>query len=278
MLDLESPHRIACKTVEILWKNSAAAFYDHALKLERIYSHLDVEFNGKILFGSLVHELLTVSERCCSMSRLEYFYSLIVKKWKSLWDRVASVHAASTVGISRFALELFQLAKYVSYHFANKIMSMGYKFPNCPTSARWLSDFARTSRVDCVLSSKNFELNPSTALSIFDFQTSKLDRLSTETISSQFAEYRGIQVCIYGLAYRNAGFSDVAVQMLCCDCGDISLIGVDVFLGEGEQIVAELSRMFQSGILGKKSMKKISNAINGPIAMVTLPDEVVEKS
>jgi hypothetical protein len=284
MLDLESAHRIACKTVEILLKNPAAAFYDHVLKLDRVHSHLDVEFNGKILLGSLVHELLNVSERCGRIPALEQFYSLIDKKWKDLWDGVASVHAAAGVGISHFALEIFQLAKYMAYKFANKIISMGYKFmatevdiPNCPVSARWLGDFALTGRIDCVLSGKNFELNPDAAVSIFDFKTGNYDALSAEKISSQLAEYTGIQVYMYGLAYRNAGFSDVAVQILRCDCGDISPVGMDVFLGEGEQIFAELSRIFQSGILGEKVIRNFSNATNLPIAAVTLPDDVVEK-
>jgi hypothetical protein len=284
MLDLENAHRIACKTVEILLKNPTVAFYDHVLKLEGIYSHLDVELNGKILLGSVVHELLNVSERCCSMPTSEQFYSLIDKKWKKLWDGVALVHSAADVGVSYFALEIFQLAKYMAYKFANKIISMGYKFmatevdpPNRTMSAKWLGDFALAGRVDCILSNKNFELNPDAAVNIFDFKTSNYDMLSVEKISSQLAEYIGIQVYMYGLVYKNAGFSGVGVQILRCDCGDVSPIGVDVFLGKSERIFAELSRIFQSGILGEKTIKNFSDATNLPIVTVTLPDDIVEK-
>jgi hypothetical protein len=48
MLDLESTHNIACKTVELLLKNPANTLYDHVLKLESVHFWLNIEVSKKI--------------------------------------------------------------------------------------------------------------------------------------------------------------------------------------------------------------------------------------
>ncbi|MDR3273724.1 MAG: PD-(D/E)XK nuclease family protein [Puniceicoccales bacterium] len=280
MIDLESMHGIACKTVEFLLKNPANAFYDYVLKLESVHFWLDVGANKKIFLGSLVHELLNVGEYCCATPTLEQFCLLIDGKWEVLWKEMAAAYSAAGADVSYFVLEIFHLAKYMAYKFAAKIIFLGYKFmatevnvPCCSISG----EIKLTGRIDCILSNENFALNPSAAINIFDFKTSKYNVLNSAKISSQLAEYTGVQLYMYGLAYKSAGFNDVGVQVLQCDCEDVLPVNMNVFLNEGGQIFAELSRMFQSGILGEKPVKFTSNLANLPLATAMPPNNVVER-
>jgi hypothetical protein len=273
MLDLGSPHSIACKTVEILLKNPAEVFYDHVLKLENVHSRFDIETSGKIFLGSLVHELLNVAEHCRVVPTLEQFYSLIDGKWEVIWQEMAAAYSAIDTNANYFVLEIFRIAKYMAYKFAEKIVSLGYKFiatevkvPTCTILGERLCDFKLTGRVDCILSEENFTTNPQATINIFDFKTSKYDALNPGKLSSQIAEYTGIQVYMYGLAYRSAGFERVNVQILRHDCENISPISLEAFLGESQSLFAELAQIFKSGIIREKPVKFATDTTNLPLA------------
>jgi hypothetical protein len=273
MLDLGSPHSISCKTVEILLKNPAGVFYDHVLKLENVHSSFDTETGVKIFLGSFVHELLNVAGHCRAVPTLEQFYSLIDGKWEVIWQEMAAAYSATGINASYFVLEIFRIAKYMAYKFAEKIVSLGYKFiatevkvPTCATLGERLCDFKLTGRVDCILSEENFTTNPQATINIFDFKTSKYDTLNPGKLSSQIAEYTGIQVCMYGLAYRSAGFERVNVQILRHDCENILPISLEALLGESHSLFAELAQIFKSGIIGEKPVKFATDTTNLPLA------------
>ncbi|MDR0680004.1 MAG: PD-(D/E)XK nuclease family protein [Puniceicoccales bacterium] len=273
MLDLGSPHSIACKTVEILLKNPAGVFYDHVLKLENVHSRFDVETGEKIFLGSLVHELLNVAEHCQAVPTLEQFYSLIDGKWEVIWQEMTAAYGATSANANYFVLEIFRIAKYMAYKFAEKIVSLGYKFiatevkvPICTILGEKLGDFKLTGRVDCILSEENFTTNPQATINIFDFKSSKYDALNPEKLSSQIAEYTGVQVCMYGLAYRSAGFERVNVQILRHDCENILPISLEALLGESQSLFAELAGIFRSGIIGEKPVKFAMDTTNLPLA------------
>jgi hypothetical protein len=285
VLDLENAHVIPCKAVEILLKNPANAFYDHVLKLESVQSWFDVEINKKIFLGSLVHELLDVGEHCCAMPTLGQFFASIDKKWETFWKELAGAYSSAGMHIGHFALESIRFAKCVAYKFAAQIISLGYKYiatevevPHSAALGENFGDFKLTGRVDCILANENFATGRHGSINIFDFKTGGYDVLNPEKLSAQLAEYTGVQVCMYGLAYGSIrGFDSVNVQILKHDCESIFPININTLLGEGGAILAELARIFQSGIIGEKPAKFASSLANLPIATSTPPNNVVEE-
>jgi hypothetical protein len=82
---------------------------------------------------------------------------------------------------------------------------------------------------------------------------------------------------MYRLACKSAGFNEVGVQVLCYDCEYVSSIDINVFPDEGKQNFAELSQIFQSGILGEKPVKFTANMENLPFATATPSNDIVER-
>jgi hypothetical protein len=101
--------------------------------------------------------------------------------------------------------------------------------------------------------------------------------LNSAKVSSQLAEYIGVQLYMYGLACKSAGFNDVGVQVLRYDCECVSPVDMNLFLDEGKQIFVQLPQMFQRGILGEKPVKFTSNLANLPLSTTMPPNNVVER-
>jgi hypothetical protein len=181
-------------------------------------------------------------------------------------------------------LEAIKFAKYVAHKLSNKIISLGYKFmksevsvPICTVGDGRLGNLRVTGRIDCILSNDDFESNRGASINIIDFKTGKYDALNSEKIASQLTEYTGLQLYMYGLVYKNLGFSDVSVQILRHDSEPADPVSIDLFLSEGGKIFAELSDILESGIIGEKEMKFHSRTAGLPLATTPLPRDILSK-
>jgi hypothetical protein len=284
IMDVKNDSCVACKTVEVLLKNPAIAFYDHVLKLENVNSSMDMEIGRKIFLGSFIHELLNISKRCQVIPILEQFYSKIDWKIQLTWKEIMSAYSAAEISVDYTIFESFSFAKYVAYKFAEKIVSLGFKFmktevdiPICVVLIDEFVELKLAGRIDCVLSDDNFDANRSADVSIYDFKTGNHEMLNSEKISSQLSEYIGVQLYMYGLIYKRLGYENVKVQILRHDCQIFPAIDMNLFFSESNRIFSKLSTIIRTGVLGEKEIKFGSGLANLPIATITLPGEIIKQ-
>lgn len=278
---------LACKTIEIFFKNPKKFFYEN-FAVNCKLNTLHLQMLKRTFIGSLVHELLNISpNKCIEIPTLLKFNEEIEKKFTKYCQMLCAAHSKASILHLDFSLqEALNISKYIAYKFADKISSSGYKYISTeiplPSNTKIFIEndpIYLTGRIDCILSHQPFSLtSPSmVTLNIFDFKTGNYDSLKESALDKQLNDYIGIQVFMYGVALKSLGFKNINVQIMHHDGKLLTPINITYFLSKGERFLKDLNIVLKSRVIGEnvKVFSNIGDNIFLPISESERTNEII---
>lgn len=284
MLDALNINHIPCKIIELLFKNPSKIFYEYILHLENIFAKLAPKVLKKIFIGSIVHELLNISNKCSEIPQLEQYYSHINKKFNYIQADILATYKSANIEPNIYVLEALNSSKYLAYKFAKKIVESEYRYIATEVDIPQRSSLKvneqsviLSGRVDCILTHEPFSTTvPSeVTLNIFDFKTGIYELLNNNSLFKQLSTYVGIQAYMYGLAFKNFGFRNINVQIIRPEHDITSPINIDSFLSESENFFLELCIILKTGIIGERERSFITEDIFFPLATSIVDNSII---